>query len=146
MDKEKGAHPQSQSLDHKTLTSPPTTATIDDSSVVEERDENKYEVDIQKEKVNNLMLSLDNEKRNVEKIRLDVGSLLEEKIEKERRVEELEIEKDLYVKKLVKSEKVIDELKEKIDLLVKETNAIEIVNNNRGKKILDIVIIFLIII
>ncbi|CAL5208541.1 unnamed protein product [Lathyrus oleraceus] len=208
MAKKKVTHAQSQSLDHKTLTPPPTT--IDDSSVqiqnlknlnnvlliettkhrnqiqklldsnqtvmeaealiseknfaleiessvffvfarahiaelgfrfdkvVEERDETKYEVDLQNEKVNGLVLSLENEKRNVEKIRLEAGSLLEEKIEKERRVEELEKDKDLVVKKSIESEKVIDELKEKIDLLVKEKNEIENVNGSRGTKIFDL--------
>ncbi|CAK8576512.1 unnamed protein product [Lathyrus sativus] len=154
MAKKKVTHAQSQSLDHKTLTPPPTT--IDDSSVqiqnlknlntvllkettdhrnrtqsllhsnqaameveaqisevVEERDETKYELDLQKEKVNDLVLSLKNEKRNMEKIRLEVGHLLEEKLERERRVEELEKGKDLAVKKSVESEKVIEELKKK---------------------------------
>ncbi|KAL5068681.1 hypothetical protein RYX36_019568 [Vicia faba] len=106
--------------------------------VVKERDENKYEVDVQKEKVNDLVLSLENEKRNVGKIRLEAGSLLEEKIQKERRVEELENEKDLILKKLIESEKVIDELKEKIDLLVKVKNEIENVNSTQGTKIFDL--------
>ncbi|XP_058770511.1 cilia- and flagella-associated protein 58-like [Vicia villosa] len=96
--------------------------------VVEERDERKYEVDVQKEKVSELVLSLENEKRNVEKIRL----------EGERRIEELEKDRDLVVKKSIESEKVIDELKEKIDLLVKEKNEIENVNNTRGRKIFDL--------
>jgi len=106
--------------------------------IVEEKNEIDYEVSVQREKVKDLGLCLESEKRNVEKLRLDARKLFDEKAEKERRVEELEKDRDLAVKKSIESVKVIDELKEKIDLAVKEKNEAEGVNSTQVVKIFNL--------
>lgn len=106
--------------------------------IVEEKNEIESEVSVQREKVKDLGLSLESEKRNVEKMRLDARKLFDEKAEKERRVEELEKDRDLAVKKSIESVKVIDELKEKIDFVVKEKNEAEDVNSTQEVKIFNL--------
>lgn len=103
--------------------------------IVEEKNEIEYEVSVQREKMKDLGLCLESEKRNVEKMRLDARKLFDEKAERESKVEELEKDRDLAVKKSIESVKVIDELKEKIDLVVKEKNDAEGVNSTQDVKI-----------
>ena len=105
--------------------------------VSEERDNMRSELDGaigEAERLREKVLEAEERERRVrkevEKLRLERESLLEEGNEREREIEELKKERDLAVRSREESDGVVEKLKEEIDGVVRERNEIEKLKND----------------